>query len=121
MTPFLRTDGPISGHLPYTDKPAVPRHTKFVIDDPAPGWRDRAECLGMDPEDWFPVSELESGVALAHVESVKLICDRCPVIDSCLSWALGAQEQHGIWGGMTAKERASLKRRVARSQQRGAA
>lgn len=120
MTPFLRTDGPITGHLPYTDKPAVPRPTKFVVDEPEPDWRDQAECRGYDPEDWFPVSELESGTALAHVAHVKSICSCCPVIDSCLSWALSAKEQHGIWGGMTAKERASLKRSLGRKS-RGAA
>jgi WhiB family redox-sensing transcriptional regulator len=117
------TPGPIGGHLPRIEKAPVPRVTvkPISVDESDPTWRDKAACLGMDPEDWFPVSELESGSALTHVEIVKAICYRCPVIDSCLSWAMDTQQQFGIWGGMTAKERASLKRRAARVPARDAA
>lgn len=122
MTPYLRTDGPIHGRTPRTDKPRAGRVIvkPLSVDESDPTWRDRAACLGMDPEDWFPVSELESGSVLAHVEQVKGICRSCPVIESCLSWALDTQQQFGIWGGMTAKERTSLKRSLARKP-RGAA
>lgn len=99
-----------------------PPHTSRLIvkDEPRPDWRDHAACLGKDPEDWFPVSELESGIALAHIESVKAICSECPMAGSCLSWALETQQQHGIWGGLTVKERANLKRSHNRKP-RGAA
>jgi len=37
----------------------------------------------------------------------KAICARCPVREQCLEWALD-HEEHGVWGGLTKKERRSL-------------
>lgn len=106
-----------------TNRRAHPPHTTRLIveDEPRPDWRDHAACLDKDPENWFPVSELESGIALAHIESVKAICSGCPVIDSCLLWALNTQQQFGIWGGTTPKERANLKRSINRKSRSEAA
>jgi WhiB family transcriptional regulator, redox-sensing transcriptional regulator len=120
MTPYLRTDGPIHGRTPRIDAPAIARINKLVIDDPDPGWQVFGACNNEDPELFFPVSELDYGPVLLQVEDAKNVCYRCPVIDSCRSWALNAQEQHGIWGGMTAKERAGLKRQIARAKTREA-
>jgi WhiB family redox-sensing transcriptional regulator len=37
----------------------------------------------------------------------KLMCGTCPVREECLAWAI-ANDAHGIWGGMTEKERAAM-------------
>jgi Transcription factor WhiB len=73
----------------------------------------QASCIdsGLDAEEWFPVSpgakeaRREAAAALA-------ICEACPVRSQCLAlslrhWDVG---QHGIWGGMVAAERGSLRR-----------
>lgn len=105
MTSYIGTDG--RTHPPHTSRLIVEGELR-------PDWRNYAACLGKDPEDWFPVSELESGIAATHIQSVKAICAECPVASSCLSWALDTQQQHGIWGGLTAKERANMKRSLGR-------
>ena len=84
--------------------------TRSAEDD----WRTDGACLKYynelridDP--WFPLSEAPS----AAVEG-KRICGSCPVQDMCLARALDRKEKHGIFGGMTAKERANLIRRKSR-------
>lgn len=61
-------------------------------------WMDQAACRGADADLWFP----ERG---AHAEAAKATCAACPVRSDCLEYALANTERHGIWGGMTAKER----------------
>jgi WhiB family redox-sensing transcriptional regulator len=44
----------------------------------------------------------------------KAVCAGCPVVESCLRWALAAREPYGVWGGTSAEEReAMLARRPA--------
>ena len=49
------------------------------------------------------------------------VCRTCPVMETCLKWAMDSGQQAGIWGGTTEKERENLRRRrnraAARSQQ----
>jgi len=49
-------------------------------------WRNRAACLDKDPELFFPVGN--TGPALLQIEEAKSVCRRCPVVDTCLQWAL---------------------------------
>ncbi|MFV9429029.1 WhiB family transcriptional regulator [Rhodococcus aetherivorans] len=47
------------------------------------------------------------GPARARLEKLaKDVCRRCPVLAACRDHALCTRELHGIWGGMTARERA---------------
>lgn len=39
------------------------------------------------------------------------ICKACPVRQLCLNFAIDNGIEHGIWGGMTARERKNLVRR----------
>jgi WhiB family redox-sensing transcriptional regulator len=38
----------------------------------------------------------------------KAVCSNCPVIQSCLRWAIAAREPYGVWGGLSAEEREAL-------------
>ena len=67
----------------------------------------------LDADEWFPVS---SGAQEARREAAAAIaiCQACPVRGQCLAlslrhWDVG---QHGVWGGMVAAERASLRRQM---------
>jgi WhiB family transcriptional regulator, redox-sensing transcriptional regulator len=71
-------------------------------------WRDRAACLDLDPELWFPVGT--TGPAVEQTERAKTVCAGCPVIAHCLAWALETGQSDGIWGGKTADERRALRR-----------
>jgi WhiB family redox-sensing transcriptional regulator len=77
-------------------------------------WRDRAACLDEDPELFFPVGN--TGPALDQIEEAKLVCDRCEVVQTCLKWAIDSRQDAGVWGGLSADERRSLKRRTARAR-----
>ncbi|MDQ3915075.1 MAG: WhiB family transcriptional regulator [Actinomycetota bacterium] len=58
-------------------------------------------------------SELEKQ---AREGRAKAICRTCPVAEPCLEFAMETNQKYGIWGGLTDKERASLKRRRARAR-----
>lgn len=62
-----------------------------------------ALCAQSDPELWFP----ERGGS--SVEA-KRICMRCPERVDCLEGALERSEQYGIFGGLSERERARIRR-----------
>ncbi|MZE54935.1 WhiB family transcriptional regulator [Streptomyces sp. SID5770] len=76
--------------------------------------RPRAACADEDPELLFPIGD--SGPALLQEEEAKAVCRRCPLMAACLQGALDRGEAAGVWGGMSEKERRSLKRRAARDR-----
>jgi WhiB family transcriptional regulator, redox-sensing transcriptional regulator len=66
-------------------------------------WRDSALCAETAPDLFFP----EKGES---ARAAKRICARCEVVDACLAYALARGESVGVWGGLTPRERAALKR-----------
>ena len=71
-------------------------------------WREEAGCKGVNTSVFF-VHESDPN---ASELPAKAICWRCPVKDICLEYAL-LHEDHGIFGGLNAKER----RRMAAARQ----
>lgn len=80
-------------------------------------WRHLAECLDEDPELFFPIGN--TGPALIQIEQAKSVCRRCPVLQTCQSWALASGQDFGVWGGLSEDERRALKRRTARQRRAG--
>jgi WhiB family transcriptional regulator, redox-sensing transcriptional regulator len=68
------------------------------------GWHDLVNCLGIDPELFFP----ESG---ARALAAKSVCAGCVVRIECREHALESDERFGIWGGLSAGQRRQLLRR----------
>jgi WhiB family redox-sensing transcriptional regulator len=81
-------------------------------------WRHRALCRDEDPELFFPIGT--TGPAVVQIEQAKAVCRRCPVMQSCLEWALSSGQDSGVWGGLSEDERRALKRRTARTRVRTA-
>jgi WhiB family redox-sensing transcriptional regulator len=78
-------------------------------------WRDRAACSKVDdPELFFPVGE--TGPAKVQIEKAKKVCGSCTVRAACLDWALYNDQDIGIWGGLSERERRSLKKRYRRAR-----
>lgn len=75
-------------------------------DDRPEDWRQRAACLGEDPELFFPHPSDSIGI-----EDARAVCRRCPVIDLCRDRALEDREQFGVWGGLSEDERRRITRR----------
>lgn len=70
-------------------------------------WVTQAACNPMNAEFFFPPSSFDNVVA---TRPTREICDNhCTVREQCLKWALDNDEQNGIWGGMTARQRRDLK------------
>jgi len=57
------------------------------------------------PEAWFPENEGDHQL----IPLAKKICADCPAVALCAEYGLKYADD-GIWGGVTAKERAALKR-----------
>jgi len=74
-------------------------------------WRSVGLCRGSDTLVFYPPSEDDS----LAVEA-KMICGMCAVRQPCLEFALTTREKHGVWGGLTERER----RRVLRQRRRSA-
>ena len=77
-------------------------------------WQRLANCLGVDPDLFFP----ERG---ASTREAKEVCRGCVVRDDCLDYALANGEKFGIWGGMSERERRRVRRARAGGQRNGAA
>ncbi|MFJ3198566.1 WhiB family transcriptional regulator [Streptomyces griseoviridis] len=76
--------------------------------------RPTPSCADGDPELFFPIGD--TGPALLQEEEAKAVCRGCPLMESCLQGALERGENYGVFGGLSAKERRSLKRRAARQR-----
>ncbi|WP_245239210.1 WhiB family transcriptional regulator [Streptomyces sp. MZ04] len=71
--------------------------------DDGGAWGERAICRTADPDELFVDGAAQS--------RAKAVCTGCPVRMECLSYALDKRIEHGIWGGMTERERRALLRR----------
>jgi WhiB family redox-sensing transcriptional regulator len=80
--------------------------------EPSPSsWRDRAACRGADPDLFFP----ERGES---ADPARQVCARCPVRQPCLAYALDNGITHGVWGGLTERERRVLRAPRQRASRR---
>lgn len=80
--------------------------TDAAVELTAGNWWDEANCLGVDPDLFFP----ERG---ASTREAKAVCRGCVVNDECLEYALQNSEKFGIWGGMSERERRRVRRQRA--------
>lgn len=75
-------------------------------DSTAESWQLYANCLGVDPDLFFP----ERG---ASTKEAKQVCQGCVVREDCLEYALANGEKFGIWGGLSERERRRIRRQRA--------
>ena len=92
--------------------PRDPRHDTSRFEpggtDLSENWQDDANCLGVDPDLFFP----ERG---ASTREAKEVCRGCVVRGECLEFALQNGEKFGIWGGLSERERRRIRRQRAQS------
>ncbi len=65
-------------------------------------WMRDARCREMSPEIFFPPLGESTSEA-------KYVCRGCPVRADCLAYAMENGENHGVWGGLTSRERVVLR------------
>jgi len=84
-------------------------------DDPAWTWRYDAKCQGEDTEMFFPPRDKALYKPIA--DKAKAICwgkdgrPPCPVRKECLKEAINNNELHGIFGGLSHRERNAAERK----------
>lgn len=72
-------------------------------------WAEDALCRSHgDPAVFYPDRSAAEAAAAA-----KRICHHCQVREECLAWAIENDEQHGVWGGLTVRERRAAAKRSA--------
>jgi len=83
-------------------------------------WMDDAACSETaDPEIFFPPRDKDTYKEISNL--AKAMCfgenkvNPCPVRKQCLLYAIEMDEQHGIWGGLSHRERNALVRKWQKS------
>ena len=82
---------------------------EFQAPTPPGPWIEHAACVGVDPNIFFP----EQGVQ--DNSKARAICASCPVKRQCGDYAVDEYIVHGIWGGMSEKERRPIRRQRRRN------
>ncbi len=85
---------------------------QLLVGDDKTGWQAQANCMGVDPDLFFP----ERG---GSTREAKEVCRGCVVREDCLEYALANGEKFGIWGGMSERERRRVRRARALSAAAG--
>lgn len=80
---------------------SAPTEVAFAWAEASTDWQQDGACRGLDVEMFFPAHGEDTSRA-------KAICGMCQVRTRCLAYAIAHGERFGIWGGLTAKERARL-------------
>jgi len=89
------------------------RH-ELAGEDQLHDWKARANCMGVDPDLFFP----ERGMS---TREAKEVCRGCVVREDCLEYALANGEKFGIWGGLSERERRRIRRARAMVRRTGGA
>lgn len=67
-------------------------------------WQAHAACRGLDPDLFFPAPGESPAAAQA-------VCATCSVRTQCATAAtFDRAERHGVWGGLTERERRRIRR-----------
>jgi hypothetical protein len=67
---------------------------------------DRGKCAGSaTPQAWYAQTH---GYFAARSRARRL-CEGCPVLEACRSYALEAGEEYGVWGGLCEVDRAQMR------------
>ena len=78
----------------------------------ASNWRQRAACHGADPNTFFPSTDEE------QKEVVGMFCASCAVRDECLNYAFVTNQDDGVWGATTERQRRRLRKAWLDQQRR---
>jgi WhiB family redox-sensing transcriptional regulator len=98
--------GPVFLGRTITKKVYSGQESEGRVDIDPLDWRKYSLCAQTNPEAFSP----EKG---GSSREAKKICASCDVVDHCLKYALDNDEDFGIWGGLSVRERRDLKKRSA--------
>jgi WhiB family transcriptional regulator, redox-sensing transcriptional regulator len=69
-------------------------------------------CAEVGTEIFYPYDDTERVMLSPSREYVRArkVCMGCEVVNECAEWAIITGEEHGMWGGLTPKERHRIRR-----------
>ena len=70
-------------------------------------WLEQALCKGAPTVIFYP--NVGRGHN-EHYDEARRLCAACPVADECLTYAISKKERHGLWGGLTERQRRRVER-----------
>lgn len=73
-------------------------------------WMDEALCAGKGD-----IFFAETNSVINNKKSLlqaKAMCSACTVVADCLTFAINNEEDYGIWGSFSSKERSSIKKNL---------
>lgn len=73
-------------------------------------WQRDGLCRNVGTVMFFGAETEDPPVRARRIDQAKRLCRRCPVATECLDHALTHAERHGIWGGLTTRERRKVSR-----------
>ena len=77
-------------------------------------WMDDAKCKGMNTEIFFGkeyhgIQRHRPTLTSIEIRRAKAVCAVCPVLEECFTFAMENDEEYGVWGGTTHRDRQRLK------------
>lgn len=73
-------------------------------------WMDDAACREIGHQPFFADCETDDNT-YHSVEAAKTVCATCPVIEPCLDYALDLNIDYGVFGGLSPRQRRTIKHR----------
>ena len=73
-----------------------------------PASYEAPSCATVGGDFWFPERDIGTSNT-AEMVIAKSICRTCPHRTECAEWGIN-KELHGIWGGLTPRDRSSIRR-----------
>ncbi|WP_368655870.1 WhiB family transcriptional regulator [Rhodococcus sp. 1168] len=80
------------------------REARSMTASPA-SWRVEAACSAIDADVFFAVHNEGAEERRVRESEAKSICATCAVIGFCHRYALETSQSHGVWGGLSPRER----------------
>jgi len=65
----------------------------------------QAACRGQTEVFYADSGPVSNKIVRNLISKARALCNTCPIQVECLMTAVNNQEEHGIWGGLTSKER----------------
>ena len=79
-----------------------------------PVWYQEAKCAGINEDVFFGNKDLtvRPSLTLTELKKAQSYCAVCPVYRECLTHALTAPEEYGVWGGTSRNMRLKILKAV---------
>lgn len=80
-----------------------------ILEAPYPAYDGLEPCATTDADLFYPPDEERGALTQQRYRLAARFCADCPVRVECATWGI-AHELDGMWGGLTPKERAKIRR-----------